>query len=631
MAYRLNKTNGDLLVELADGVVDTTSSDIALIGRNYKSWGEVFNENFIKLVENFANSLQPDNPITGQLWYDTNEQRLKIYNGTIFIPAGAPLVTANRPELTVGNLWIDNENRQLYFYDGNQEGEYTLVGPDYTFFQGQSGWETRSAIDTTERSQTLLLLYIGGDLFAAFTNSTFRLAGAQKIAGYPDDPNDTVFPRRQLFTKGFNLVDKDINFAGVADSALSLTDAQGNQRLASDFLSSTGNAQLDGNITINNSFGLLLGNGSSLYSQLRLDSNNVTVLRTVQDNADIAVQTNVGSSYRNAIYVKGSNNNVGIQKSNPQSALDVEGDLSVSQDVTVDGNLTVNGNATYINVNNLRVEDKNIELGLLGDSTIGSDSDIDGAGLIVQSLQGSKDILYDNATKTWSSNQDFNLIDNHRYKIDNTVVLSKTELGDSITKAAGLTEIGVLDFLDVDNLNFNSNTISTQTTGLVLDPFGDISVSNSTINDLGNPSSEKDATNKQYVDETVRSQPVALALDTTGLAAPTAENPYEDVKDILQSISPASEKQEGTTARIHCVSYENTTITGIDVASAMDKDFVSVTKLTNPVDLEDNLQSESVVKDINFTSVNTSYNATPSRQTMIFRISSGNWSWVSTN
>lgn len=630
MAYRLNKTNGDLLVELADGIVDTTSSDITLIGRNYKGYGEVFNENFIKLTENFANSLQPDNPIAGQLWYDTNEERLKIYNGTIFVPAGAPIVAANRPDLTIGNLWIDNENRQLYFYDGNQEGEYTLVGPDYSIFQGKSGWETRSAIDTTERSQTLLLLYIGGTLFAAFTNATFRLAGAQKIAGYPDDPEDTVFPRRQLFTKGFNLVDNTINFQGIANSALSLTDSQGNQKLASDFLASTGNAQLDGNLTINNSFGVLLGNGSTLYSQLRLDSNNVTVLRTVQENADIAFQTIAGSSYRNAIYIDGTTNNVGVKKSNPQTALDVEGDLSVSQDLTVEGNLTVNGNATYINVNNLRVEDKNIELGLLDDSTVGNDADVDGAGIIVQSSQGSKDILYDDATKTWSSNLDFNLLDNNRYKIDNTVVLTKTELGDAITKASGLNEIGQLVSLDVDNLNLDGNTIKTQSAGLIIDPFGDISVSNSKITNLEDPTDNQDAASKKYVDETVNSTPVALILDTTGLIAPSVENPYEDVRDILQSISPASEKEQGTVARIHCVSYANTTITGIDVASAMDKDFVSVTKLTDPIDLEDNLQSESVVKDINFSTVSTTYDATPSRQTMIFQVSGAAWTWIST-
>ena len=631
MAYRLNKTNGDLLVELADGVIDTTSSDVTLVGRNYKGYGEVFNENFIRLVENFANSLEPDNPIAGQLWYDTNEERLKIYNGTIFVPAGAPVVSASRPELTIGNLWIDNENRQLYFYDGNVEGEYTLVGPVFDRFQGKSGWETVSVIDTTERSQTILLLYIGGSLFAAFTNATFRLAAAQKIAGYPDDPNDTVFPRRQLFEKGFNLVDSTIRFEGIAKSALSLTDEQGNTRFASDFLSSIGNTQLDGTLTIQNQFGLLLGNGSTIYSQLRLDNTNTTVLRTVQENSDIALQTIVGSSFRNAVYIDGQNARVGIYKENPQVELDVEGNLAVSQDVTVEGNLTVNGNATYINVANLRVEDKNIELGLLDDSTVGNDAEVDGAGIVIRSSQGSKDILYDDQTKTWTSNLDFNLIDNKNYKIDNSVVLTKNQLGDGITTALGLTEIGQLVSLNVDDINIDGNTISNQTGNIVLDSAGNVSVSNTRITDLTDPAQQQDATTKKYVDETVRSTSVYFTLDTTGLTSPSISNPYEDVKDILESIAPAVEKEDGVIARIHCVSYTNTTITGIDVESAMDKEFVSVTKLIDPIELEDNLQAESVVKDVNFSDISTSYNATPNRQTMIFQIVAGSWSWISTS
>ena len=56
MSYKLNKTDGSLLVDLVDGQLDTTSSDLTLIGRNYSGFGEVLNENFIQLLENFANS-----------------------------------------------------------------------------------------------------------------------------------------------------------------------------------------------------------------------------------------------------------------------------------------------------------------------------------------------------------------------------------------------------------------------------------------------------------------------------------------------------------------------------------------------------------------------------------------------
>jgi len=624
MAYRLNKTNGDLVVELADGIVDTTSLDISLIGRNYKGYGEVFNENFIRLVENFANSLQPNNPIAGQLWYDTNEQRLKVYNGTVFSPAGAPVVTPNRPELTVGNLWIDNENKQLYFYDGNEEGEYILVGPDFNQFQGRSGWEPVSVIDVTERSQTILLLYIGDVLFAAFTNETFRLSGSQKISGYPDDPNDTVFPQRQLFQKGFNLVDSSIQFSGIADSALALIDSQGNRKLASEFLSNTGNAVLDGTLSIVNPNGLLLGNGSTLFSQLRLD-NNTTVLRTVQENADISLQTIVGSSFRDAVYIDGSAAKVGIYRTNPEYELDIEGDARVSQNLIVSGNLTVDGDATYVNVNNLRIEDKNIELAATDGGTVGNDAAVDEAGIIVKSSEGDKTLLYDDGTKTWSSNLDFNLESaTDSYKIDDTIVISRTSLGTAITAATGLNEIGQLVSLDVDNINLDGNTISTQNAGLIIDSAGDVSVGANKITNVDDPTQPQDASTKKYTDETVASAPVALSLDTTGLQLPSVANPYDDVKGILESILPAVEKENDAVARIHCVSYANSTLEGIDIASALNETQTAVVSDVDPTEFE------SVVKDINFTSLSTPYNVVPERQTMIFRVIANTWVWQST-
>lgn len=75
MSYRLNKTDGELILDLADGQIDNTTTDITLVGRNYKGFGEFINENFIKIVENFANLNAPDAPLVGQLWYDTNQEK----------------------------------------------------------------------------------------------------------------------------------------------------------------------------------------------------------------------------------------------------------------------------------------------------------------------------------------------------------------------------------------------------------------------------------------------------------------------------------------------------------------------------------------------------------------------------
>ena len=77
MAYQINKTDGTILSTVADGQIDANSSDITLIGRNYSGFGEILNENFVKILENFASSATPQNPIRGQIWFDASESKLK--------------------------------------------------------------------------------------------------------------------------------------------------------------------------------------------------------------------------------------------------------------------------------------------------------------------------------------------------------------------------------------------------------------------------------------------------------------------------------------------------------------------------------------------------------------------------
>ena len=98
----------------------------------------------------------------------------------------------------------------------------------------------------------------------------------------------------------------------------------------------------------------------------------------------------------------------------------------------VQGSLTVAGDSTFINASTLRVEDKNIELGLLDDSTEGNDSAIDDGGIILRSSDGSKDFTWKQATESWTSNQNIDLEnDGLGYKIGGDIVLTKTALASS--------------------------------------------------------------------------------------------------------------------------------------------------------------------------------------------------------
>lgn len=623
MSYRLNKTNGDLILELADGQIDNTSTDITLVGRNYKGFGEFINENFIRLIENFSNVNAPDAPLEGQLWYDTSQEKIKVYNGTEFRPAGAPLLSPSRPAMVPGDLWIDNRNRKLYFYDGNVDNELTLVGPIYNNDQGITGLEAESVVDIQERERIVLKMFLGGELAAVITDADFRLAGTQKIQGYPDDPLDSRIPPTQAYEHGINVVESNFRFRGTANASRALVDAEGNERTTANFLPADENGETFGSLFVKNANGVSIGVNDINYASFKLIGTTATI-ETQQSDTDLVFRTRIGNQYLNALYLDADTGRVGVYRTNPEYTLDIEGDIRATGNAIVDGNLTVNGDATYVNVNTLSVLDKNIELGLLDDSTEGSDAEVDQAGIIVRSSDGSKDFLWKQETNAFFTNVNIDLLQGREFKINGQTVLSTTSLP-TVTKANSLSEIGQLEYLNVDSINLDSSTISSST-DLSFDPSGFISVSNSQIKNLSEPADPQDATTKSYVDGEIDSIDVSLALDITGLTDPdpagVANGPINSVATILQSISLASAKSNGTRARIHCTSYNDLTVTGIDVNGAANKSFLSV--------LTDDSSAESVLQDIAFESASGSVTPTPLRSTMVFEVDNGAWSHVST-
>jgi hypothetical protein len=128
MAYQINKSDGTALVVLEDGIVDSTTS-LKLVGRNVVNYGTVQNENFVYLLENFANNSfnPPSNPISGQLWFQTDDSRLRVYDtsGTWNkIPTIQVVSTVTNQ--SVGDFWLDNTNEILYV---KSNYGYVRVGP----------------------------------------------------------------------------------------------------------------------------------------------------------------------------------------------------------------------------------------------------------------------------------------------------------------------------------------------------------------------------------------------------------------------------------------------------------------------------------------------------------------------
>jgi hypothetical protein len=94
MPYSIKRSNGETLVDIPDGAVDFATTSINLVGKNVAGYGFYQNTNFVHLLENFSSSFSPDSPIKGQLWYDSENNTLKVYNGTSFKIVGENYVKA---------------------------------------------------------------------------------------------------------------------------------------------------------------------------------------------------------------------------------------------------------------------------------------------------------------------------------------------------------------------------------------------------------------------------------------------------------------------------------------------------------------------------------------------------------
>ena len=630
MSYKINKTNGALLIELTDGIIDTTSTDITLVGRNYKGFGEAFNENFVKIIENFASTTAPSNPLSGQLWYDTSENRLKIYNGTTFRTSGAPTVSSTAPVNPVtGDLWINNSEERLYMFNT----VWTLVGPQYTSSQGKTGLEAVSMVDTGGQIRTVTVMYIGGVLAGIYSRFEFTPSAASVILPYAAG---------RLIKVGFNpTVVSEFKWQGSASSSESLVDDAGVIYSVIDFVrtnerdssNTVVDQEMEGSLFVKGANGVGVGFGDTQYASFNtIDSGTTTAIELKQLNYDFAIRVPQGNDFIEAFTLDTSTKRIGIYQDTPTVELDVTGSGKFTGNLTVAGNLIIQGTTTSFDVQQFRVQDPNIELGLLDDSTEGDDTNANGGGITLRSTDGSKDISWVQSTGNWTFNQNVDLIAGKEYRIENVQVLSKTKLGDTVATANGLTSIGTLGSLSVTG-NGAFGSISSPS-ALNISSTGDITINNQKITGLATPTNNTDAATKAYVDSSTSTIPVVFTLDITGLTGPnpagTGNGPIVDVGNILQSLSPASSARNGTVAKIHCTSYAGASVTGINVTVTTDNTGV-LQKSTIAVDSADT-QNETVIQDI--AAANTASGSvvlTPTRYTMTFTVTGATWAFTSTS
>jgi len=120
--------------------------------------------------------------------------------------------------------------------------------------------------------------------------------------------------------------------------------------------------------------------------------------------------------------------------------LDVTGNAVFDANVNITGNLTVSGTQTALDVDTLRVEDRNIELGKVVTPT---DITADGGGITLLG-DTSKTIIWERATASWSLSEHLNLASGRSFRINNIPVLSATALGSSVQISTGNIPAGTI-------------------------------------------------------------------------------------------------------------------------------------------------------------------------------------------
>lgn len=587
MSYKINNTNGDLLVELVDGKKDTDTTDLTLVGRNYTGYGEDFNENFVKLLENFANVSEPNNPIRGQLWYDTSEGRLKVYNGEIFRSTDTTTFSSIEPSLTEGDIWIDSRNKQMYFSDGVSK---FLVGPNYTRTQGATGTDAITLFDRFGAAKTVARLSVAGVPVAIIAREEFEAANIDENIQYLDGANFTF---NLNIKQGFNLnTDTSVfNWHGTAQTALNLVDNSNNPFAPSDFIQVSPNLANDTPQITNHYFqvrndrGIVIGDSNDL--KISVDNSDSVAIRAQRNNQDIKIQTSENDDSVDVITLDATNQRIGLFNGTPTSDIHI-GTADNRKDLRISGDLIVDGDTTTLDVSTLRVEDINIELGISEDSTLLSDAAVDGGGILLRASGLEKSLIWNLATNSWKSNVNFDIGAGKTYKIGGTDVLSSTQLADSVTQATGLIEIGSLNYLNVDSFAFNGGTL-TVSSNFIMNINGDLQIdidpSNSTTKILGvsDPSNPNDAANKNYVDKQREFEDIWLSLDITGIND-------AQIAQVINDLVPSSTKRVGVNARVHCTQYSGTV--EYNAGDNLSKSTVNVDK--------NGVENQPVLVDINF-------------------------------
>jgi hypothetical protein len=366
MAYTINKTDGTVVATITDGTIDNTTS-LTLFGKSYSGFGELLNENLVKLLENSSSTSAPTAPLKGELWFDASTNQIKVYDGSSFKPTGGAKSQATAPTSpSAGDLWTDSDDEQLYVYTGS---EWLLVGPVYTSGQTLSGWKIET-LASSGGNKVVSSMYVGNTRVAILSKETFTPSASQ--SGFAEiKAGFTLNSTLGAVFEGTNTQAASVDVSSTSNTSATLI-AGGN------FLRADAADTTTGALTVDTDSGVIIGDSQELT--ITVSSNDVTVAQTSQDK-DLKFTINDGGVTKTPITLTGATGAIGL-----------------TGDVTVTGNLTITG----------EFENSSSEINIVNDAflklnTGNAEAD---AGIIVETSDtDDARLFYDVSENRWTAGE----------------------------------------------------------------------------------------------------------------------------------------------------------------------------------------------------------------------------------
>ena len=333
MPYIVNFTDKDNKLPIT--VYDNTSStdtSLTFPGRNVTGYGQTIAENFLALLENFAKETQPVNPVEGQLWYNTTDGVLQIWDSTTWKAASNIQKGGVEPQTEqskVGELWVDTTNQQLYVYSGTR---WILVGPNFSTGL-RSGPLVESITDSDNVSRVVLIFYIEDIPVIIFSKDSFT--PKISISGFITIKSGLNITENNVGLGGF---DTKIYGLTTAAEALVISNVEipAGKFLRSDVINTT-----EFGINIRNNQGITLG----VDGTFSLSTSDVSS-KIYNSTAGSSIDLQINRDGIPATILRVIENTVGINVLSPDEALHVDGNIKTN------GSLILTGTTPSSNFNN---------------------------------------------------------------------------------------------------------------------------------------------------------------------------------------------------------------------------------------------------------------------------------------